>query len=120
MENFEGPESSPNLLKKLQAENPDRNVSFIAIDQLKDEVQIREFFQQYVEMLRYPMNQDPEALARQNIGSILGYYDKETANRWMKALPGVSHPVLGKDIPRTDVKRAYEIEAVDVSSEEKG
>ena len=109
MKNFEkGPEAPQNLLQKLQAEKPDRNVAFTAIEQLKDEAQMREFFEQYVESLKGAVEEDPEAVARQNIGYIVGYYDKETADRWMKALPGVSHPVFGKDIPWGDAKRAYE------------
>ena len=99
MKNFErGPEAPKNLLQELQAENPERNVAFTAIEKLKDEAQIRKFFEQYVESLKGSVEEDPEAVARQNIGYIVGYYDKKTADRWMKALPGVSHPVFGKDI----------------------
>ena len=111
MKNIEGgpgPRTPKNLLEKLQAEKPGRNVAFTAIEQLKDEAQMREFFQQYVESLKGAVEEDPEAVARQNIGYIVGYYDRETADRWMKALPGVSHPVFGKDIPWNDAKRAYE------------
>ena len=109
MKNIEGgPRTPKNLLEKLQAEKPGRNDAFTAIEQLKDEAQMREFFQQYVESLKGAVEEDPEAVARQNIGYIVGYYDRETADRWMKALPGVSHPVFGKDIPWNDAKRAYE------------
>ncbi len=111
MENFEQEHQVPkSLLERLQAEKPDGNVAFTAIEQLKDEAQIREFFEQYVELLKGEIEDDPEAMARQNISFMVGYYDKETADRWEKALPGVSHPVSGKDIPRSDTKRAYEVD----------
>jgi hypothetical protein len=94
----------------MQAEKPKRNVAFTAIEQLKDEAQMREFFEQYVESLRGKVEEDPpEAVARRNVGYIVGYYDRETADRWMKALHGgVSHPIFGKNIPWSDAKRAYE------------
>ena len=44
--------ATQNLVEKLQTENPERNVAFTAIEQLKDESQIQEFFQQYVESLK--------------------------------------------------------------------
>ena len=119
MKNFEkGSEVPQNLLQRLQAEKPDRNVAFTAIEQLKDEAQIREFFEQYIESLKGAVEEDPEAVARQNIGYIVGYYDRETVDRWMKALPGVSRSVFGKDIPWNDAKRAYEAGA-DKGKEEK-
>jgi len=94
-----GPQVPKNLLEKLQAKEPDRDVAFTAIEELKDKAQIREFFQQYVELLKGAVEEDPEAVARQNIGYIVGYYNKETVDRWMGALPDVSHPVFGRDIP---------------------
>ncbi len=98
MRNFEGepqtPENPPSekLLEKLQAEDPDREVVFIAIEKLKDEKQIKEFFQQYVESLTQG---DPYELAKRNIGYVLGYYDQKTVNRWEKALPEAKHPLFG-------------------------
>lgn len=105
---FSMKQAPENLLKKLQAKKPNRNVVFTAVEQLKDEAQIREFFQQYVEWLKSSVEQDPEAVARQNIGYVVGYYNKETADRWMKVLPDVSHPIFGKNIPWGDPKMAYD------------
>ena len=52
MEIFEyGSEAPKNLLQELQAKNPDRNVAFTAIEELKDPEQMKQFFQQYLEWL---------------------------------------------------------------------
>ena len=45
MKNIEGgPQAPRNLLEELQAEKPDRNVVFTAIEQLEGNAQKREFF----------------------------------------------------------------------------
>ncbi len=99
MKNLEEvPEKPQNLLQKLQAEKPNWDVTYTAIDQLEDEAQIQEFFLQYVGLLKSSVEEDPEAAALKNIGYAIGSFDRETADRWMRALPGISHPVVGKDI----------------------
>ena len=109
MEKFEhGSEAPKNLLQELQAKNPDRNVAFTAIEEIKDPEQMKQFFQQYVAWLKEASQENPEDVAKQNIGYIVAYYDKETADRWMKVLLDVSHPVFGRDIPFTDSQSAYE------------
>jgi len=60
MENFEHRSEMPkNLLQELQAKNPDRNVAFTAIEELKDPEQIKQFFQQYVEWLKKASQENP-------------------------------------------------------------
>lgn len=87
-----------NLLEKLQAQNPKRNVAFTAVDQLKEEDQIRLFFQQYIDFLRSNGVEEPESVAGINIGYVLGFgYSEETIARW-RMMP-VSSPYFGIIIP---------------------
>ena len=46
------------------------------------------FFQQYVKSFKGTVEEDPKEVARQNIDYIVGYYDRETADKWMNALDG--------------------------------
>lgn len=101
-------EQSKSLLKRLQEKNPDRNVLSTAISDLKDESDLKKFFDQYVEWLKGRVEESPESVALQNIGYAVGYYDQETADRWMKALPGVSHPIFGDNIPFDEPEAAYQ------------
>lgn len=91
MENIESRSEEPkNLLQELQEKNPTQNVMFLAIEELKSEAEMHEFFQQYVELLKQEFIRDPEAVAKQNIGFAIGLYDRETAKRWMEAFPGIN------------------------------
>ena len=93
MKNFEhGSEVPKNLLQELQAKNPDRNVAFTAVDELKNSEQMKQFLKQYVEWLKEASLKNPEDVVKQNIDYIVKRYDKETAERWMQALSEVSHP----------------------------
>jgi len=101
------------LVEKLQREEPERDVLFIAIGKLTDPKDITQFYQEYVEYLREKgadeetMN-NPERVADGNIGYAVGYYSSETAHRWMEVLKSVSHPIFGRNIPFHDPKKAYE------------
>lgn len=91
------------LIKKLKETKPRRNVVFTAVETLTDPTEIKQFYQEYVECLRQhgdseKVRADPEAVAKNNIGYIVGYYNKETADRWISAIPGVIHPIFGKNI----------------------
>lgn len=94
-----------NLLRKMQSEEPDRNVVFVAIERIKDKNQIRTFFKQYVDFLGKSV-ENPKEVAQSNIGYVLGYYSRKTADRWMEALPEAIHPIFGRDIPWNDSSKA--------------
>jgi len=81
------------LLEQLRAKKPARNVVFTAIEELSAKKRIKQFYQEYVEACG-------EAVAQMNIGYILGYYPSSTAKRWLDILPGVTHPIFGREIAR--------------------
>ncbi|MBR9705787.1 hypothetical protein GOV14_02010 [Candidatus Pacearchaeota archaeon] len=92
-----------NLIQRLKKIDQNRNVLFTAIDTLKTEQEIKEFYKAYVGFLRDDttdpkVKDDPAGVADQNIGYVLGYYNGDTAIRWLNALPGTYHPVFG-DVP---------------------
>ena len=91
------------LMEKLQEAKSDRNVVFTAVEQLTDPTEMKQFYQEYVAHLRQngdsaEVRANPESVANSNIGYIVGYYDKETADRWMNTIPSVSHPIFGKNV----------------------
>ncbi len=96
------------LLGKLKETDPKRNVLFTAIETLKEELEIELFYEEYVKYLRRHGNENPEMVAKSNIGYALGYYDQKTADRWFKALPGISHPIFGKNIFSVAPEKAFE------------
>ena len=107
-----GTERPQGLLQRLMALEPKHDVVFTAIEQLKDETEIRQFFQEYVKYIEEsgledsPIK-DPKVVANMNIGYVLGYYEK-AAGLWRKALPDAKHPVYGSNIPWNDPKKAVE------------
>jgi len=91
------------LLERLEKASPGRNFVFTAIETLKTPTEIKQFYQEYVDYLRQhgaseDIRANPEAVANDNIGYVLGYYNKETADKWFKVLPNVKHPIFGRDI----------------------
>lgn len=89
------------LIKELQDKKPDREVVFTAIENLTDKKQIKQFYSEYVAYLKQRIEREhieksPEIVADENIGYVLGYYDKKTADEWMETLPSVKHPVFGR------------------------
>jgi len=101
------------LIEKLQKEEPKRNIVFTAIEKLTNPKEIEQFYKEYVEYLRKRGDQEtrnnPEKVADENIGYILGYYSAETAQRWMEVLKSVRHPIFGKNIPFGDPAKAYKM-----------
>jgi len=100
------------LLKKLEKTNPKRNVVFTAVETLTDPTEMKQFYNEYVTYLREngdseKVRQDPESVANSNIGYIVGYYDSETAERWMSNIPPVSHPIFGKNIFSVTPEQAF-------------
>jgi hypothetical protein len=98
-----GSSSQGNLLKKMEKLHPKRHAVFTAIEELSTREEIRQFYEEYINYLkteaREPqVRREAERVARENIGYILGYYDKNTADKWMKTLPEVYHPIFGRDI----------------------
>jgi hypothetical protein len=87
------------IYERLKAENPTRNICFTAVEQLTEETEMREFFAQYIEALAAAGH--GREVAAGNIGYVVGYYSPETAERWMRVIPEVSHPIFGRDIPWT-------------------
>jgi len=90
------------LLERLREEEPKLNVLFAALKLLKDPQEIKQFYQEYIGFLGQSedpeVRKNPKTTADSNIGYALGYLTQETANRWFKTLPDVSHPILGRDI----------------------
>lgn len=83
-----------NLIEKLQQKNRDRNVVFIAIEELNSNDEIKQFHSEYKQ---YMVDEGfDHKVADSNIGYVLGYYDKTTRDSWMKLLDA-SHPVFGKE-----------------------
>jgi len=71
-----------------------------AMDELKDEEEIREFIKAHLDFFkRHP---DPyarahaEDITRENIGYALGYYDDETVENWIKVIEELKDLNLGK------------------------
>ena len=83
------------LIEKLQEENAERNFLFTAVERLSRPDEIRRFHNEYVAWMQgnaedETTQQNPEAVVNANIGYVLGYYSRETAERWMNCLPEVS------------------------------
>ena len=101
------------ILSRLQRVNPQRNVAFIAIEELKDPDEMRQFMAEYVEWLSNSddeqVRKDPAKVAGSNIGYVIGYYSKETSDRWLNAIEGLSHPVFGTNIPYSDPGKARQL-----------
>ena len=101
------------LIEKLKEAKPGQNVVFTAVETLKDPKEIKQFYSEYIDCLKKcgdseEVRTNPEAVANRSIGYILGYYDKETVDRWMNILPGVSHPIFGRDIFSVSPEDAYQ------------
>lgn len=88
------------LYEQLVSAEPSRNIAFVAVERLTDAAQVREFYEQYVKALAEKGY--GREVAAGNIGYVVGYYDRETADRWMSAIGEISHPVFGRSIPWND------------------
>jgi hypothetical protein len=109
---FRPPRVGQDLIKKLERANPNRNLLFNAIETLKTPEEMRTFYREYVEYMRLNGNNEEikanaERVAKENIGYVIGYYNEETGNRWMKALPEVYHPIFGRDIFKVTPDEAF-------------
>ena len=105
-------ETKMSLLEKLEKTNPKRNVVFTAVETLTDPTEMKQFYSEYVAHLKEngdseEVRQDPESVANSNIGYIVRYYNRETADRWMNTIPSVSHPIFGKDIFSVTPEQAF-------------
>jgi hypothetical protein len=87
-----------NLFEKFQAENPERNVVFTAMEKIKDEAQMQEFFSQYVKFLKENGTINPEAIAQMGLERASFHYDPETVEIWKKFLNTIIIPPLEKPI----------------------
>lgn len=101
------------LVEKLQEKDPKRNVVFIAIENIDEPEQMREFYKDYVRYLTEHEDDleglSPESVARDNVGYVVVYYGKETTDKWMDAVEGLRHPVFGskEGIPWSNPEKAY-------------
>jgi hypothetical protein len=100
------------IIEHLKGKSPGRNIVFIAIEELKTPEEIKEFYEEYVELLRTQgdteyVRENPEKVADENIGYVLGYYNQQTAELWMETLPSVHHPIFGRNIPFSEPEKAY-------------
>lgn len=92
------------IIETLEELDPERNVVFTAIDHLKKEEEIKQFYKEYICYLKEKgdtkeVREEAEDVANKNIGYVLGYYDQQTSHRWNSILEEVKHPIFGKDIP---------------------
>ena len=93
-----------NMYEKMQQLKPGNNPIFTAVDRLTNPDEMNAFVRDCVEDYRKNgetehIRNNAESLVKENIGYIVGYYDKPTAERWMNTIQGASHPVYGKNIP---------------------
>ena len=93
------------ILERLEIIQPGRNIVFTAVETIKDEAEMADFFVDYVGWLSEHGNtqeirDNAKKIAGENVGYILGYYDKETAKRWHSIIELITHPVFGRN---TDV-----------------
>jgi len=90
------------ILEDLIKINPKRNPLFTAIEELKQEYEIKQFYKEYISYIKKEGNtkevrKNAENIANSNIGYALGYYSSKTSKRWNKLLENVKHPIFGKD-----------------------
>jgi len=90
------------ILENLIKLNPKRNPLFTAIEELKKEDEIKQFYQEYIGYIKEEGDTDEvrknaEQVANSNIGYVLGYYSNKTSRKWNKILENVSHPIFGKN-----------------------
>ena len=95
------------VLEKLLKLAPKRNPVFTAIEELKKEKEIKQFYQEYICYLKEEgdkeVRENAERVANSNIGYVLGYYSSKTFYKWNKILESISHPVFGKDYPGGEI-----------------
>ncbi|MEK7617256.1 MAG: hypothetical protein AAB414_04320 [Patescibacteria group bacterium] len=101
------------ILQRLQKLDPERNVAFTAVEQLKDPQEMQQFMDEYAKWLGEnsddeEIKRNPFQVAGSNVGYIVGYYDKATADRWFQAIEGLSHPIFGTNLPWNRPADAYE------------
>lgn len=61
--------------------------------------EMRQFLNDYAAQLKVEAEEDPKQIAGREIGYALGYISEDASKRWMEAVPEVSHPAFGKNIP---------------------
>lgn len=93
-----------NIYQKMQELAPAKNPIFTAVSRLTNPDEIKAFVKDCVEEYRKQFEAEksrdnPESIVKANLGYILGYYNKETAETWMKTIEGIVHPVYGNNIP---------------------
>ena len=71
-----------------------------AMVELTDPEEIRQFMIEYADWLRWMNGGDEkgEETAWRNVGYLIGYFNAEVRQRWLDALPNLSHPVFGRDL----------------------
>lgn len=101
------------ILERLKRLDPNRNVAFVAIEQLTDPEEMRQFMAEYIGLLSTSddegVRENAAQVAGSNIGYVIGYYGKETSDRWLNTLEGLSHPIFGRNIPYNDPNKARQI-----------
>jgi len=101
----------------IQKVNPKRNVLFTAIDEFPKYPDEIAMMQKFVEA--YPLwlkehnpdwsMEEARRVANSNIGYGVGYYDRETADKWMSVSDSIAHPVFGRQIPWGEPEKAFEM-----------
>lgn len=96
-----------NLFEQMREIDPNRHAVFNAIDKLKTPEEMRQFLSDYAAQLKVEAEEDPKQIAGREIGYALGYISEDASKRWMEAVPEVSHPAFGKNIPWGEGNTVY-------------
>ena len=90
---FEKPKelsTEESIMQKLKEDDPKKNIALAAIDKLRDPEEMKAFFREYAEWQKETINEDPEKVAKENIGYWLSRIsDKELLEKWEEAVPGI-------------------------------
>lgn len=95
----------PSLYPKEEAiayEGPWFDIGRRAVEILTEPKEIKDFMEKYVQHICDEHGLDTETAkksARDVVGYCTGYVDDEQANRWLRALPSISHPIMGRERP---------------------
>ena len=86
-----------NILDTLSEANPGQSLVDLAVSTLRNPVEIKQFYCEYVELLRNSRSgfvgeherANPEVATKRRIEYLLLYYPKEYATPWVESLPGI-------------------------------
>jgi hypothetical protein len=89
------------IIDRLLKENPGKRLEFIAISELKDPEEIKEFYEEYRTWIQeyFPeeiaKGRSVDDLVSTNLGYVIGYLNLDARNLWYDGI-GDLHPVFGR------------------------